>query len=182
MALRCNDAVRDLFRVTGELIQQNRKGVTGDQRVVNRALAEPWHYGTPRVKWAIFPNHDRVRAAEELSELRRGVTRVTTLHTSLPPSSAPRYEIATDTVADVHTRDGMYGTNFNNWVLFHANDYGRAGMASSKARVAKMNLLEDAENMARHSPTAKRPRLRWPYVPTPTAPARRPFPRGTEGG
>ena len=147
MALRCNRAVYDLFRVTGEVIAQNRPGATGDQRIINRALAEPWFYGTPRVKWAVFP-----------------------------------YELATDTVADAHTRDAMYGTNFANWVLFHANDYGRAGMASSKARAAKMNLLKDAMAMAARDPTAKRPRDRWTYIATPHAPQRRPFPRDTEGG
>ena len=147
MALRCNRAVHDLFRITGEIIQQNRPGATGDQRIINRALAEPSFYGTPRLKWAVLP-----------------------------------YELATDTVADAHTRDGVYGTNFDNWVLFHANDYGRAGMASSKARAAKMRLLDDAVAMAERRPGARAPRDRWTYVATPHAPRRRAFPHDTEGG
>ena len=41
----------------------------------------------------------------------------------------------------------MYGTGYNNWVLFHANRYGRADMRSSRARIAKMNLLSYAESL-----------------------------------
>ena len=28
---------------------------TGDQRIVNRALAEPSSYGNPRLRWTLFP-------------------------------------------------------------------------------------------------------------------------------
>ena len=55
MAIRCSRAVADLFRVAGEVIAQKRPGSTGDQRIVNRALAEPWFYGTPRLRWTVFP-------------------------------------------------------------------------------------------------------------------------------
>ena len=130
MALKCNKAVADLFKITGEIILQNRPGATGDQRIVNRALANPWFYGMPRLKWAVFPS-----------------------------------ELATNSVVNDHTKDAMYGSDFNNWVLFHANDYGRAGLGSSKARVAKMTLLADAEAMQAHAPGAKRPRDRWPPPP-----------------
>ena len=125
-------------------MQQNRPGATGDQRIINRALANPWVYGMPRLKWAVLPS-----------------------------------EIATNSVVNDHTKDSMYGTNFNNWVLFHANDYGRAGLESSKARIAKMKLLTDAENMVAQHADARKPRDRWPYV---GPEERRVFPSETEGG
>ncbi|KAH8082114.1 hypothetical protein JL720_8641 [Aureococcus anophagefferens] len=144
MALKCNKAVADVFRTTGEIMQQNRPGATGDQRIINRALANPWVYGMPRLKWAVLPS-----------------------------------EIATNSVVNDHTKDAMYGTNFDNWVLFHANDYGRAGLESSKARIAKMKLLTDAENMVAQNADARKPRDRWPYV---GPEERRVFPSETEGG
>ncbi|KAH8069967.1 hypothetical protein JL721_5509 [Aureococcus anophagefferens] len=144
IALKCNKAVADVFRTTGEIMQQNRPGATGDQRIINRALANPWVYGMPRLKWAVLPS-----------------------------------EIATNSVVNDHTKDAMYGANFNNWVLFHANDYGRAGLESSKARIAKMKLLTDAENMVAQNADARKPRDRWPYV---GPEERRVFPSETEGG
>ena len=80
----------------------------------------------------------------------------------------------------------MYGTLYRTWVMFHANDYGRAGLDGSRARVAKMNLLKDAEDMALERPNHKRPSRRWIYVGTSQSKQkrsqRRVFPEDTEGG
>ena len=180
MAMRCSQQVADMWRIAGGVVTQKRRGSTGDQRIVNRALAEPSFYGNPRLRWTLFPP-----------------------------------ELATDIFVDSLTRDGMYGTGYNNWVLFHANRYGRADMRSSRARIAKMNLLSYAESlvarpfsMGKEAPPFvgatpatlgdkrqavalgkgrppsgdEAPQTRWQHLATKVAPARRRFPRDTEGG
>ena len=164
MAIRCSQQVGDLWRIAGGVVTQKRRGSTGDQRIVNRALAEPSFYGAPRLRWTLFPP-----------------------------------ELATDIFADALTRDAMYGTGYNEWVLFHANRYGRAGNGASRARVAKMNLLAYAEalrqrrlQVAGAAPPYKvasfaslapdAPQTRWQHLDTKGSPLRRRFPRDTEGG
>ena len=84
MALRCTRAVTDFWTAVGGIIAQKRPGATGDQRIVNRALAEPSFYGTPRLRWGIFPGElathtlsgaltrDSMRAAARALDGRRG--------------------------------------------------------------------------------------------------------------
>ena len=87
---------------------------------------------------------------------------------------------------DAKPRPARYGSNFRNWVLFHANDYGRAGLEASKARTAKMNLLRNADELFAEVPNpSRRAEQRWHYVPTGSAPKRRQnagFPKDTLGG
>lgn len=127
MALVCSKPIAQLFAITGEIIHRKRSGATGDQRIVNRALAQPWYYGTPRLRWSVFPT-----------------------------------EIATNTVAHSLRTDNMYGANVNDYVLFHANDYGRASLGAERARSAKMKLLDDVSLMIANDQRAPPTTKRWP--------------------
>ena len=49
VAIRSSRAVADFFRIVGEVLAQKRKGVTGDQRIITKALPEPWWYPRPSV-------------------------------------------------------------------------------------------------------------------------------------
>lgn len=127
MAIRCSQAVYDLFAITGEIIQKKRRGTTGDQRIINRALAQPYFYGTPRIRWTVFPP-----------------------------------ELMTNSIANSLRTDNMYGANVEDYVLFHANDYGRATLGPDKARFAKLKLLTEVTLMIARDPHAPPTSKRWP--------------------
>ena len=96
MAIRCSRAVADLFRVAGEVIAQKRPGSTGDQRIVNRALAEPWFYGTPRLRWTVFPAELCTDTVADARGPRRSFPRHSA---SRPRLVSPRHVHVADAVA-----------------------------------------------------------------------------------
>ena len=67
-----------------------------------------------------------------------------------------------DVQAFVNQIDGMYGLQEKEWIMFHANDYGRADLSPARARTAKMNLLADVTAIVRGDPSAVSPQKRWP--------------------